>query len=87
MIRKFLDCSAAHLSLQTREKFGITHPASVFIKVPPQQDGETLTRAFERLAWPLDLILVALKARRLGCHYILFDRDAETIEGLEVYSD
>lgn len=36
---------------------------------------------------PADLLPIVRHARSLGCDYLLFDADAETVEGLEVFDD
>lgn len=89
-VRRFLDLSTAHLSPKTRDHWTL-NPDAV-----PAPGGVTRYGFF---VWsgmegdePDDDALAEVTAcqrfaRSLGCDFILFDADADTVEGLEVFDD
>lgn len=91
VIRKFLDLSTGHLTLETREAIDKGHgPSTIyphpgnfgwFMHVPnlDRQDPEKVVRA--------DLAVIFERARQLGCDYVNLDCDAEPCPGLPWYDD
>ena len=99
-VQNMLDISTGHLTEETRKRMGedsrnffvgkpCTLPFAVkgssygwFIDV---RDGDE--RAVSGVPYPFDIIDCYELALRLGCSYILFDRDAERHTSLNWYGD
>ncbi len=92
-VRKFLDCSTAHVSEGTadwlqergRDTAESPHESSHSVGITPfgwfvYADEEATTTNF-----PSDLIGVMQFARKNGCEYILFDCDGPTHNGLPAF--
>ncbi|MDR6954147.1 hypothetical protein J2X65_003515 [Ancylobacter sp. 3268] len=89
-IRRFLDLSTAHLKLETRGLWSTTfnRPVHVhqieygfFVWAGTDEDDGTDD------GWPTEVAACRKLARSLDCDYLLFDADADTVEGLEVFDD
>jgi hypothetical protein len=91
-VRNFLDCSTANLTHQTcrdlwngdLEVIEYTGPvsrwkAAAFVHVPCEE------QEIRKGEIPEDLKGVLLYARRKGCDYVMFDRDADVITELPFY--
>ncbi|WP_234053659.1 MULTISPECIES: hypothetical protein [unclassified Xanthobacter] len=87
-IRQFLDLSIAHLSHETRDRLDLAAigewpvaggrmPYGFFIYAHEEPDDEI----------PNDVWACCVKARELGCEYILFDCDAAILADLPTYDD
>jgi len=82
-VRDFLDVSTAHISPAAKvwlEGVQGNHAVANFeygwFWVVPQSDTELLHK---------DLEPIAEYASKAGCHHILFDRDADTIDALPTH--
>lgn len=97
-VRRFLDLSTGHLRIETRERMdrgGEFGDDVVLIFDPHGDQGQYgwwlwagrrgQDDMVEKL--PADLRAVVEHARNLGCDWICFDRDAEAVAELPVYSD
>ncbi|MDQ0301386.1 hypothetical protein [Ancylobacter polymorphus] len=87
-VRRFLDLSTAHMKPRTRAEWGLAAPGHVhpteygfFVWAGDHEDDETDE------GWPPEVTACRRFARSLGCDYLLFDGDADTVEGLEVFDD
>lgn len=87
-VRRFLDLSTVHLSPATRDDWdgdssrpSWAYPTSYgwFVWAGSDDTNE------EEDGLPAEVVACRKFARTLGCDYILFDADAETVEGLEVF--
>lgn len=89
-VRRFLDLSTGHLTPATRNLLDSTGidawpvvggrmPYGYFIYAHDEDCGED--------PMPADLWSACVMARSLGCEYLLFDADAEEVEGLATYGD
>lgn len=90
MIRKFLDLSTAHLSPATLERFNGLPPDRLPFAGGPTDYGWFAYAHDENCgegddAIPEEMFACMTFARAQGCDYILFDCDAEPIEGLPVF--
>jgi hypothetical protein len=87
-VRRFLDLSTAHLANTTRDLWSCDW-------LRPSWASRT---EYGWFIWsgtaeaddpedhlPAEVVACRKFARTLGCDYILFDADAETVEGLEVF--
>ncbi len=96
-IRRFLDLSTSHLTAEQREYGGRdgdrsawggavveVHEYGFWLWVP--DDPKESSRASEERV-PRNLLAVQLYARRRGCDYVLFDRDAEVNKDLRTFRD
>ncbi len=90
-VRRFLDLSTAHLSPAIRDLWTLSPDL-----IPPPggstrygffiwSGADDLDIAEEDM--PAEVKACQLYARSVGCDYILFDADAEQVEGLEVFAD
>ncbi len=86
-VRTFLDITTGHLPKRICERLG-SYEAVVayettwgwFMWVPQDPDDPDNTAGV-----PAEVLAVQRYARRYGCDYVLFDSDAETVEGLPVW--
>jgi hypothetical protein len=95
MIRKFLDCSSAHLSPDTWVWLDAQLSDDV-LRDPLNTQAAGIAGGRARYGWflyaaedclelyPEDLVAVFREARRRGAEYILFDCDAEVMTGQPV---
>jgi hypothetical protein len=86
-VRKFLDVSTSNLSELTCATLGSIEGVSA-----DETRYGWLMHASNGAAqyarehdWPAELLPIVELARSKGCEYILFDRDAEPIEGLPTF--
>lgn len=87
-VRRFLDLSTAHLKPTTLVEWELAPPGHVhptqygfFVWAGDREDEEPSD------GLPAEVVACRDFARSLCCDYILFDADAETVEGLEVFAD
>jgi hypothetical protein len=90
-VRKFYDCSTAHLPEATVKKMELGEWPSVsmesdygfLVHVPEKSDG--IAHLKERgMECPFYLVIIQF-AQDAGCDYILFDRDVETVPYLQAF--
>jgi len=99
-VQNMLDISTGHLTDDTRKRMGedsrnffVGKPCSLPFAVKGSSYGwfidvrDAAERAVSGAPYPLDIIDCYELALRLGCAYILFDRDAERHAGLNWYGD
>lgn len=89
-VRRFLDLSTTHLPrsvLDQLNSFVIAYPTrdGALMRVPtdPRAEAEAAGTA----GIPPEVLAVQLRARSLGCDYVLFDRDAEVDASLPTWGD
>lgn len=89
-IRRFLDLSTSHMTPETREGWtmGIGRPGwatptefGFFVWAGTEEDEEPDADL------PEDVATCRRFARCLGCDYLLFDADADTIDALPTFDD
>lgn len=85
-VQKYLDLSTAHLTTATRTVLDAAAPITTF----PHPEGYgwfVHVPEPEHMPPQPDLCACLQEARALGCGYILFDADADTMDGLATYED
>ncbi len=99
-VQNMLDISTGHLTEETRRRMGedsrnffVGKPCSLPFAVKGSSYGwfidvrDADERAVSGLVYPFDIVDCYELALRLGCAYILFDRDAERHVALNWYGD
>ncbi len=99
-VQNMLDLSTGHLTDETRRRMGedsrnffVGKPCSLPFAVKGSSFGwfidvrDADERAVSGLEYPFDIVDCYELALRMGCSYILFDRDAERHPGLNWYGD
>ena len=99
-VQNMLDISTGHLTEETRKRMGedsrnffVGKPCSLPFAVKGSSYGwfidvrDADERAVSGAPYPADIIDCYELALRLGCSYILFDRDAERHASLNWYGD
>lgn len=87
-VRRLLDLSTAHIEPRTRAEWELAPPTHVhpteygyFVWAGDNEHDETDE------GWPPEVTACRRFARSLGCGYLLFDADADTVEELVVFYD
>jgi hypothetical protein len=87
--RRFLDLCTSHVQEATAERLNnglalaSNTPYGWLVPVPACAPALTLTPEEDTI--PADLARVLTKARELKCDYVLFDRDAPKLDGLQTW--
>lgn len=89
-IRKFMCLSTAHLSSELREgnkaswEAAVVYPLEYGFLLWVPDDPQESAQAMEDDV-PDVILRIQLKARALGCDYVLFDSDGPELDGLETF--
>lgn len=99
-IRPFLDISTAHVSLETRDWLNARGQETAQHSLNTTEAHPTQWVGFTPYGWfvfapdedgsgeiPADLFAVMTYARSRGADYIMFDRDAPTVEDLPLFEE
>ncbi len=86
--RAYLDLSTAHVTQETAEM--LEEGGDGLLTMFANEDGFFIYAPEDPEEWderpiPADLVACMRKARALGCHHVMLDRDAPVFEGLPTY--